>query len=166
MYQVGDQVMYGVHGVCRVVDQEERTVERKPHTYLVLEPLGQEGARFFVPTRNEAAMAKLHPILSKEGLEALLASPDVREDAWICDENQRKQRYRELISSADRKKLMRMVRTLYQHKAKLAAAGRRCHVCDENFLRDAEKLLTTEFSVVLDMEPEKVRSYIRKRLES
>ena len=164
MYQVGDKVVYGIHGVCMVVDQEERTVDRKRVTYLALEPVGQGGSRYLVPTHNTAAMAKLRHMLSKEELEALLQSDEIRTDGWIKDENQRKPTYRELISSGDRAKLMQMVRTLYRHKASQAAAGRKCHLCDENFLRDAEKLLISEVSIVMDVEPDQAKTYIRGKL--
>ena len=165
MFQVGDQVVYGIHGVCRVVDQEERVVDRKHVTYLALEPIGQGGSKYLVPTQNAAAMAKLRRMLSREELEAMLDSEEVRADSWIKDENLRKQTYRELINSGDRTRLICMVRTLYRHKAAQAAAGRKCHLCDENFLRDAEKLLTSEFSLVLDMEPEQVRKYVAEKLK-
>ena len=165
MFQVGDQVVYGSHGVCRVVDQEERVVDRKRMTYLALEPVGQGGSKYLVPTQNAAAMAKLRRMLSREELEDMLASEEVRADSWIKDENLRKQTYRKLINSGDRIKLMRMVRTLYLHKASQAAAGRKCHLCDENFLRDAEKLLTSEFSLVLGLEPDQVRRYMAERLK-
>ena len=165
MYQLGDKVVYGVHGVCMVVDQEEKMIDRKCVTYLALEPLGQTGARYLVPTHNAAAMAKVRHMLSREELEALLVSEEVRSDGWIKDENLRKQTYRELIGSGDRARLMQMVRTLYQHKKSQAAAGKKVHLCDDNFLRDAEKLLTGEFSIVLGMEPEQARQYIRGKLK-
>lgn len=165
MFQVGDKVVYGIHGVCTVVDQEERLIDRKRLTYLALEPVGQGGSRYLVPTHNAAAMAKLRRMLSKEDLEALLQSEEVRADGWIKDENQRKQAYRELISSGDRAKLMQMVRTLYRHKTAQAAAGRKCHLCDENFLRDAEKLLVSEVSIVMNVEPDQAKQYIRSKLK-
>ena len=164
MFQVGDQVVYGIHGVCRVADQEERVIDRKRVTYLALEPVGQDGSRYLVPTHNAAAMAKLRQMLSKEELEALLQSDEVREDGWIRDENLRKQTYRELISSGDRVKLLCMVRTLYRHKAEQAAAGRKVHLCDDNFLRDAEKLLASEVSIVMDMEFDQAKRYLKEKL--
>lgn len=166
MYQIGDQVLYGIHGVCRVVELEKRTVDRKSLTYLVLEPDGQQSARYFVPTHNEAAMSKLRRVLTAGELEELLNSPEIREDRWIRDENQRKNAYRELISSGDRAALMGMVCTLYRHKAAQTAAGRRCHLCDENFLRDAEKLLSSEAALVMGMEYEQARNYLRQQLKS
>lgn len=160
MYQIGEKVLYGIHGVCRVSDTEERTVDRVKRQYLVLEPVDQAGAKFFVPTHNAAALAKLRPILSREALESLLRSEDVKKDAWIEDENARKQTYRELINSGDRTALIQMVGSLHRHKEAQALAGRKFHLCDENFLRDAEKLLSAEFSLVLGIEPEQVGSYV------
>lgn len=62
----GDRVVYGIHGVCRVVDVESRVIDRKTMEYYVLEPAGQEDAKFYVPTRNPAAVAKMRKVLTKE----------------------------------------------------------------------------------------------------
>lgn len=164
MYQVGDRVVYGIHGVCDVVEQEQRKVDRKLVTYLVLEPVGQEGSRFLVPTHNALAMAKLVPMLTPAELEGLLNDPEGEEHSWITDENRRKQLYRELIGSGDRKKLIGQVRTLYRHRRDLAAAGKRSHLCDDNFLRDAERLLINEIAIVLEIDQDQARAYLREKL--
>lgn len=160
MFQLGDHVLYGIHGVCKITDVEERVVDRRQVRYFVLEPLEQAGARYLIPTHNEAALGKLRPVMSREALEALLHSQQVRQDAWIADENARKQCYRELINGGDRVALLRMIRSLHNHKDTQAAAGRKFHLCDENFLRDAERLLNAEFSLVLGIEPGQVGSYV------
>lgn len=166
MYQVGDQVVYGMHGVCCVVDLEERVVDRKKVRYLTLEPIGQAGSKYLVPTHNAAAMAKLRQLLTVQQLEQLIRSPEVHADAWIRDENHRKQTYRELISSGDRGRLLQMVRTLYRHKEEQTTLGRKVHLCDDNFLRDAEKLLCSEISLVLGLDAEQARSYLRSQLKN
>lgn len=166
MFQIGDVVMYGVHGVCRVADVEIRTVDRKRLEYLVLEPQGQNGSRYYVPSGNPNAMAKLRPMLDRQELEELLLSDSVRQDSWIAEENLRKQHYRELINSGDRVALLRMVRTLYHHKQEQAAAGRKFHLCDENFLRDAQRLIEMEFSVVLQIHPSQVKDYVLEKLNT
>lgn len=165
MYQIGDQVVYGVHGVCRVVDQEERMIDRKRLTYLALEPVGQDGSRYLVPTHNASAMGKVKRMLSREELTALMDSEEVRKNGWISDENQRKQTYRELIGSGDRVRLMQMVRTLYRHKSVQSAAGRKVHLCDDNFLRDAEKLLLGEVSIVMNLDAEQAKQFLRSKLK-
>ena len=166
MYQVGEKVVYGIHGVCRVADLEDRIVDRKRVTYLVLEPDGQDGSRYLVPTHNASAMSKISRLLTSVEMEALLQSEAVHRDHWIKDENQRKQTYRELITSGDRAALMGMVSSLYRHKASQQAAGRKCHQCDENFLRDAEKLLSSEVALVLGLESDQARNFLREKLKS
>ena len=165
MYCVGDQVIYGIHGVCRIIDEDCRTVDRKQMNYLVLEPEGQPGSRYLVPTHNAAAMAKLRKILTSEEMEALILSDTVRSAEWIRDDNQRKQIYRDLVSGGDRVSIMRMVHLLYTHKAEQSAAGRKVHQCDDNFLRDAEKLLSGEIAIAMGMTYEEARNYLREKLK-
>lgn len=165
MYQVGQRVVYGIHGVCDILDIEVKTVDRKKISYFVLEPLEQPGARYYIPTEKPAALAKLSPLLSREELEELIASCDPNGNSWIADENQRKLRYRELIGSGDRRALVVMVHTLHVHKNKQAEQGRKFHLCDENFLRDAEKLLCSEFSLILGLSKEETAAYLKKHFE-
>lgn len=165
MFQVGDQVIYGVHGVCRIADLETKAVGREKKQYYVLEPVEQPGAVYYVPTQNQAAVSKMRHILSLDQFHEMLQSEVARQEVWIEDENQRKQRYRELIASGDQGAMLSMVRSLYTHKQTQQAAGRKFHVSDENFLRDAEKLLSAEFSLVLGISPAEVAGYMKEQLE-
>ena len=164
MYQAGDWVVYGIQGVCRVVGTEKQLVNRKRTQYLVLEPLAQPESRFYLPVDNPTAMAKLQPVLSQEQLEQLLSSEQVRRDVWIAEENLRKQHYREMIGSGDREVLMQIVYTLHRHKASQIVAGKKFHQSDENFLRDAEKLLSSEIALTMSLSAEAARDYLRRML--
>ena len=66
-----------------------------------------------------------------------------------------------MITSGDRTALVGMVHTLHKRKKQQAEQGKKFHLCDENFLRDAEKLLGSEFSVVLSMTRDEVGNYVR-----
>lgn len=166
MYSVGQMVVYGIHGVCKIIETQIMRVDKKNVEYFVLEPVDQPGAKFFIPCKNKNALAKLCPVLDKAQLENLFASVGQADDVWISDENQRKLRYRELINSGDRAALLSMIRSLYKHKSEQLAAGRKFHLCDENFLHDAEKLLSMEFAIVLEIKPEEVGSYIQNKMNS
>ena len=161
MYQKGQKVVYGIHGVCMIVDLEIKNLDRKKVQYYVLEPVDQPGARYYIPTQKPAAVAKLSPVLSRQELEAMLFNQDIPEGTWIADENQRKQKYRELISGSDRAALLAMVRALYIHKEQQAALGKKFHLCDEGFLRDAQRLLCSEFSMILGISPQEVAQHIK-----
>ena len=165
MYQIGDWVVYGIHGVCHIIGIEKQLVNRKRVKYLVLEPLAQTESRFYLPIDNPTAIAKLKAVLTKEELLELLSSEVVQEDIWIVDENHRKQNYRELIGSGDRVMLMKMVTSLYRYKAQQLSAGKKFHQSDENFLRDAEKLLSSEIALVFSLSQIEAREYLRVQLK-
>ena len=165
MYQEGQNVLYGSHGVCRITAIESMRFGGKREPYYVLEPLAQPGAKFYVPVGNETAVAKLRPLLSRQELLELLHSEKVRSFPWVSDENQRKLRFRELIVSGDRARLMGMIGALHRHKKAQTALGRKFHQSDENFLNDAEKLLNAEFSQVFGLPSTEVPAFIRKELE-
>ncbi len=165
VYEKGQKVVYGIHGVCVIVDLEIKNVDRQKVEYYVLEPLEQPGARYYIPTQKPAAVAKLSPVLTRQELDDLLSSQSHNASVWIPEENLRKQRYRELISSGDRASLIGMVSALHTHKQAQLAQGRKFHLCDENFLRDAEKLLSAEFSLVLGIGREEVGAYIQNALK-
>ena len=164
MFQREDLVLYGSHGICKIVDLEIKKIDRKQIEFYVLEPIDQSNACYYIPTQNQTAVAKLRPIITYQELETLLHSQHTYTYEWISDENQRKQLYRELITSGDRKELVRMVHALHRHKQEQELFGRKIHLCDENFLRDAKKLLDAEFSLVLGIPENDVGGYIQNAI--
>lgn len=161
MFQCGDLVVYGIHGVCKILGLVTKKIDKKIIEYYELEPVDGTGARFYVPSQNQAAVTKMKPLLTDDELDKMLKLECADEDFWINDENQRKQLYRGLISGGDRAALIRMVHALHKHKQEQLDAGRKFHLCDENFLRDAEKLLSSEFSLVLNIPEDEVGAYVQ-----
>lgn len=164
MYQCGELVLYGIHGVCKILELEIKIMNRKKTEYYVLSPILNEQARFYVPTQNEAAVAKLHPILTREDWMKLLSVSNLNKNAWIADESRRRVRYKEIINSGNRAELLGMISSLHNHRSDQIAQGRKFHLSDENFLRDAEKVICSEISLVLDMSMEDAYKYIREIL--
>lgn len=165
MLSVGQLVVYGIHGVCKIAGTEVKTVDRKKVEYYVVEPVSQAGACFYVPSGNPVAVAKLRPILTKVELEELLSNLGDWQRIWVAEENQRKQYYRELLSSGDRRSLLCMILALQEHRARQQASGRKFHLCDENFLRDAHRLLCMEIAVVLDTDEAGALTYLQSYMK-
>lgn len=166
MYEIGQQVLYGAHGVCAVTAVEVMRFGKDKAKYYVLEPVEQPGTKFYVPTEKEAAVGKMRPLMTREELLEILHDDEVRKTPFILEENQRKLLCRELIHSGDRRGLVGMISALYRHKQELADTGRKFHQSDESFLQEAEKLLNAEFSLVFGLEPREVRSFILRELEN
>lgn len=164
MYQQGDRVLYGIHGVCQIISTEIRKVDRKSVEYFALEPLEQPGTRYYIPTQNQTALLKLRPILSGEALKTLLTSSEIQQDVWINDESQRKLCYRDLLANADRCALLQMITTLYRQKQLRIKAGKKFHLCDENFLRDALKIIASEYAFIFGVTPKEAGEHIRNTI--
>ena len=160
VYKASDLVVYGSLGVCTIVEIECKRVDNKLVEYYVLEPVHQPGARYYIPTGNPLAVSKMKAIMNRDEILAMLQDPSLRVSCWIDDENMRKLRYKELIIGADRRALLQMVHTLVMQKDLCAASGKKFHQCDENFLKDAQKLLDCEISIVLGMPQSDVRPYV------
>ena len=64
------------------------------------------------------------------------------------------------METGDRKELVKMIKTLYLYRQKQQAAGKKIHVCDEHFLKEAERILYDEFAFVLRIDREKILDYI------
>lgn len=163
LYKRDDVLLYGSHGICKVISIESRNVNRKNIDYYVLEPLEQSGTRYYIPIKNDTAVHKLKRVLSAGELEQLLNSQNSRQEIWIEDEAERKQAYRRLIQGEDRAALLAMIRLLQHHKKYLHDLGRKLHQCDETFLRDAEKIIGEEISFVLGIPKENIAEHIAKK---
>lgn len=163
-YEIGAQVLYGVHGICTIQGIESMRFGKTRAKYYVLQPVGQPDARYYVPVDNESAVTKMRPLMTREALLELLHSPQVRSTEWTAEENQRKLQYKELLSSGDRARLLGMIYCLNEHKKQLQQAGRKFHQSDEYFLADAQKLLNAEFAHVFDLEPGQVNAFVTHEL--
>lgn len=148
-FQKDDRVIYGSNGVCRILGIERKKLGPKFADYYVLSPLNDGTARFYVPTQNETAVSKLSPILTKQEIFELLNADPENADVWTDEEMERRQKYKLLLLHNDRKALICMVRCLRSHKQSQETAGKKFHMTDENFLRDAQRLLAAEFAASL-----------------
>lgn len=165
MYSVGETVLYGSQGVCKIVGTDEKKIGGSKVKYFVLKPVYDENSTLFVPLSNNDLMSKMRSVLSAEEIyEMIKAMPD-EDTIWIDDENERKQKYQQIISQADRKKLVQLIKTLYLHKISQQEKGRKLHQCDEIILKQAEKLLYDEFALVLKIKPDEVLPLIMQQIE-
>ena len=160
MYRKDDIVMYGTQGVCRITGIMERNFDGGKHEYYELRPVYDEKSTLFVPVANETLTGKMHRVLSADAIDALIQAMPEEKTAWIVDEGERKRRYKDIMETGDRKELVKMIKTLYLYRQKQQAAGKKIHVCDEHFLKEAERILYDEFAFVLRIDREKILDYI------
>lgn len=149
MFQVSDVILYGAQGVCKIADTEEKVVGGVKKTYFVLKPVSDHGATIFVPTDNELVLKKMRRLLTKDQIHELIDSMAGETPVWIANENERKERYKSILAKGDHLELIKMIKAIYFHKQEREVEGKRLHMSDERFFKDAEQILYNEFQYVL-----------------
>ena len=137
-HQKGEFVRYGTSGVCVIADIESMasTDRHNIRQYYVLCPVADNGTKVFVPLDNPALLAKMHPILPREEID------------------------RAILESADPRSLMRLCCCIHRRRAQLIAEGKRLAGGDEATLKQAEKLVESEFAFSLNIPRSEVGAYI------
>ena len=165
MFSVGDTVVYGSQGVCRIEGTQSKKIRGEYVDYIVLKPVYDQNSTVFVPKNNEELLAKMREILSADEIYRIISELPERDPIWIDDDNIRKAKYQEMIDEGDRRKIMLIIKTLYRHKLEQEEKGRRLDQADEFILRQAEKLLHDEFALVLDIRPDEVVPFIMEQID-
>lgn len=160
MFCVNDTILYGAQGVCRIVSIVRESFGSGPVDYYVLEPVYHDNSTIYVPVESAALTGKMRRMLSPEEIISLIRSMPGEELIWIENENQRKTAYREILSRGDRTELVKLIKTLYLHQQQRQAAGKKLHIADEHFFKEAEKMLYDEFALVLNLKQEEVLPFI------
>ena len=166
MFQINDVVVYGAQGVCKIVGMQEQKIDGANKTYCVLKPADDRGATFYVPTWNEKALAKMRKVMTKQDVDALIDSMPKKKPIWLVNENERKETYKQILAGGNQTQIISMIQAIYLHKKEREAEGKRLHMSDEHFMKDAEQLLYNEWQYVLNVDKAGLMAYIFERIEN
>ncbi|SEK19665.1 transcriptional regulator, CarD family [Ruminococcus sp. YRD2003] len=164
MYSIGDMVMYGTFGICKVTAIEKRDFTGEQQEYYILKHINSDKNIFYVPTNNEAALNKMHSICSKAEVDELISHMNSEELIWIDNDIKRKEEYSRIIKEADKHEIIRLIKTLYLRRKELAKSGKKLRSADENYLSLAENMLFEEFAFSLNIDRSEVVEYIEKHI--
>ena len=131
----------------------------------MLKPVYAPDSTFFVPVDNENLVSKMRRILSGEEIKKLIQEMPDQNSYWIEEEEDRKERYQQILSSGNRTELVRMIKALHSHQQEQQKKGRRLHISDERFMKEAEKMLYEEFAYVLNIRKEEVLPFILQQVQ-
>ena len=73
-------------------------------------------------------------------------------EIWIDNKAERCEKIKEISSGGDCMKLVELIRRMHFHSNLQLKKGRRLHITDERFLKEAEKMVCDEVSVVLHID--------------
>ena len=165
MFSIGDTVVYGTQGVCRISEITEREICKKKMRYYVLRPVYQENNTLFVPVDNDTLTSRMSAVLSNEEIKELIRAIPDEDTMWIDDDMRRREKYREILSSSDRRAIVRVIKTLHEEQQRRKEVGNKLQQADELLLHRAETLLHSELALVLNISPEQVVPFLTEQIE-
>lgn len=130
-----------------------------------MKPLNGDKSTFYVPVDNENLLSKMRKLLSEDEINQLIDSMPNEKILWINNERERKERYRQIIADGNHSELIRMIKAIHLEKKDREEKGKKLHISDERFLKEAEKILYDEFQYVLNLSEKDVMSYIFTRID-
>ena len=165
MFSVNDTVSYGTHGVCKIIGVKKLKLVKETEEYYILKHLYKDVSKIYVPIKNEALTSKMRRVLSKDEINELIRVMPDNEIIWIENDNERREKYQEILESGNRKEIAALIKTLYQRKNEYKDRKRRLRQSDELILTRAQALLYDEFALVLNIKPEQVIPFLRRKIE-
>ena len=156
--------MYSSFGICKVTAIEKRNLTGEEQEYYILKLINSDKNIFYVPTNNDTALSKMHPICSKAEVDELISHMNSEGLIWIDNDIRRKEEYSRIIKDADKHEIIRLIKTLYLRRKELAESGKKLRSTDENYLSLAENMLFEEFAYALDIDKSEVVEYIEKHI--
>lgn len=166
MYKIGDVIIYKNDGVCKIVDITIKSFKDRNIEYYVLQPVHNINAEIFVPKNNPDLVEKMRNILTKDEIMQIIKSMPCEKEIDIPDETERKEKFKEILTTGNRTELVRLVKTLYIHKQNQEQRGKKLHLADERILKDAEKILHDEFAYVLGISTEAIPDFITNNINN
>lgn len=164
MFEVGDFIIYGSNGVCRVENVGSMDMKGVPSDkmYYTLVPVYSSKSKVFTPVDN--AKVIMRPVISEQEAYELIDHIKELQGFSIEDEKNRDTVFKEALKKCDCRELIRIIKTVYEKKLARQAEGKKMTAGDERYFKIAEENLYGEFAVALGIKKEEVGSLIEQRI--
>ncbi len=165
MYEIGELIIYGSEGVCRVRDIGSPDIPaiNPERTYYTLNPVYREGV-IYTPVDSPVFMRR---VISRPDAERLVEEiPSITET--LCEEKNLRflaERYDQYLQTHNCTELVQLIKGLYQKKQRAASLGKKPAAVDERYMKRAEELLYGELAIVLDVSRESVLDVLKSSVE-
>ncbi len=166
MYGIGEHVIYGTNGICRV-----GKVCRSPfdpsdsRLFYVLYPLFDlSNSVIYTPVDNPAVVMR-PPVSRKEAVDLFGKIPEL-DIITVPEEKKRKEYYREAVRTTMLTEYIRVIKTVVRRRAEFKKMRRRLPDLDNDFEHTSRNCLYGEIADVLGIDREEVHRRIKELTEN
>ncbi len=164
MLNVGECVIYGSHGLCKVREILvpsflERGNEKQ---YYMMVSAVDAGSVLYVPV--DGAEDKVRDVMSADDAMGLIDEIQEADELVLPEGKKAEPVITDVIKKNIADEMMRLVKTLHKIKAVREAEGKKFAALNEKYLNIAEKLLYTEMAFALETEKDDVKRRVIEEL--
>ena len=166
MFQVGDHIVYGINGICRVAEIGPSPYDKADTRlfYLLIPVNNPMSSTIYTPVDNQRV--PMRPLMTKEEIEALIAAIPSLLPLTVPVEKQRREIYRTVIGELRPEGYVQVIKTVRRRRLDLAAAHKHVPMTDLEYGRLARNLLAGECAHVLGLTPAQADAYLAEYLEN
>lgn len=164
MFNVDDYIMYGKTGVCKVVDiTNEKFINGEKRKYYILSPIYNNDTVIKIPLDNDKV--PMRKVISKGDMTSLINDIPNMEILWIDDEKKRIAQFETMLKSGQCEELIKLIKSIKFSKKYARSIGKKLEQPDRDIMKEAERLLTEEFAIILNVYPNEASSYILSKID-
>jgi len=163
MYQINELVVFGNNGVCKIENIGVPNISGivKDMQYYTLTSIFSKGSVIYTPVIN--SKVSMRKIITIEEAQELMDNIQSIPIMIVESEKYLDEKYRSAISSQKCEDLLQIIKTVYIKQQQKESEGKKLGQVDERYMKQAEDMLYSELSIVLDIPKEKVKAYINIR---
>ena len=160
MFEIGELMVYGTSGVCRVKDIGPSPFNKDDAgLYYVLEPVN-DSSNFVIYSPVDNQNVVMRRLLTAEKVRGILDALAEIELIEVPAEKRRRDVYRDTLQTADPWEYMRLIKTVIHRREEFRRTRRRLPDVDNDSEHTARKCIYDEFSTVLGVCREEINDLI------
>ncbi|MEA4832223.1 MAG: CarD family transcriptional regulator [Oscillospiraceae bacterium] len=159
-FSIGEYIVYKGVGMCIVEDIRNQDFNLSGNRlYYVIRPVYDKSSTVYVPVNSDETGARMKRPMSRDELNLLIKTASEKDEDWIEDGKKRAARLDQIISSGVKMDILRMLKTLVDHKNS-TETHKKLYACDERFFAAAGNMVAEELAYVLDIPKDKAINFV------
>lgn len=165
MFKVGDVVIAGNDGICRIEKETWENWSGEERCYYLLVPndaAETSGVKIYIPVEN--ADCRLGKVMTKDEAAEFLETIEMISPMHIENERFCEKEYKDMLYRGEQKDRVALLKTLYQRIDRRVSSGKKPTAVDEKYCKLAENMLYSELSYALEQDAAELKRMIKKSI--
>ena len=164
MFKVGDFVVYGSNGVCRITEVGPINCPGVDQTkiYYTMTPCYIRDSSIYTPVDNERVV--IRKVMSEDEAKEFLDQLDNIKAMPVEEEKKRELLYKQALLTCEPAIIVSLIKTIYGRMQERISEGKKVTSSDAKYFHIAEDSLYGELAISLGMKKDEVGPYVHERM--